>query len=385
MKVVEVRVWALPFWPRLWSHELGWHVWVWPVHVAEVHTTSQACILDSVGWTPALLSDSHGYCRCGISYLSHHAQQGGQRLNNSGAESCLFFPPLFGGGTSLGAGIAQWLQCRTLDWKVTGSNPCWSGGRIFFSRVNFLCWLLFRYPFHPRVTTVARKRSWSFCQKCRWQVTAKHAYTLSMWLCMKWHGAWLYGVHRICARTAAVSCGTSHASTVSTPLRWILKIKKTRYKASQSLMQNHMRVQWVCSRERRIALYKRSSINQSLVGYPIDCQDSHVHSINWQADQLLDKLTSFLTGYAGNLNNHWLPPPPPPPLKWCLLSTNTDPVHSYVRAFIALCFSRPKRTRTPSVSYTGEPQGHCLLPRPVNHKDTVCSLDWWTTRTLSCA
>ena len=92
--------------------------------------------------------------------------------------------------SSLGAGIAQWLECRTRDWKVAGSNPCWNSGRIFFSRVDFLCWLLFRYPFHPRVTTVARKRSRSFCQKCRWQVTAKHAYTLRMWLCMKWHGAW---------------------------------------------------------------------------------------------------------------------------------------------------------------------------------------------------
>ena len=119
------------------------------------------------------------------------------------------------------AGIAQWLERRTRDWKVAGSNPCWNGGRIFFSRVDFLCWLLFRYPFHPRVTAVARKRSRSFCQKCRWQVTAKHAYTLRMWLCMKWHGAWLYGVHRTCAETAAVSCGTNHASVVSTPLRWI--------------------------------------------------------------------------------------------------------------------------------------------------------------------
>ena len=81
-----------------------------------------------------------------------------------------------------GAGIAQWLEHRTSDWKVAGSNPCWNGGRIFFSRVDFLCWLLFRYPFHPRVTTVARKKSRSFCQKCRWQVTAKHAYTLRMWL-----------------------------------------------------------------------------------------------------------------------------------------------------------------------------------------------------------
>ena len=31
----------------------------------------------------------------------------------------------------------------------------------------------------------ARKRSRSSCQKCRWQVTAKHACTLRMWLCMK--------------------------------------------------------------------------------------------------------------------------------------------------------------------------------------------------------
>ena len=92
--------------------------------------------------------------------------------------------------------------------------------------------LVFRYPFHPRVTTVARKKSRSFCQKCRWQVTAKHAYTLRMWLCMKWHGAWLYGVHRTCAETAAVSCGTSHASAVSTPLRWIFK--KRAIKASHS-------------------------------------------------------------------------------------------------------------------------------------------------------
>ena len=123
----------------------------------------------------------------------------------------------------LRAGIAQWLERQTRDWKVAGSNPCRSGGRIFFSRVDYLCWLLFRFPFHPRVTAVARKRSRSFCQRCRWQVTVKHAYTLRMWLCMKWHGAWLYGVHKTCAETAAVSCGTSHASAVSTPLRWIFK------------------------------------------------------------------------------------------------------------------------------------------------------------------
>ena len=47
-------------------------------------------------------------------------------------------------------------------------------------------------------TTVAHKRSWSFCRKCRWQVTAKYGCTLHTWLCMKWHGAWLHGIHRTC-------------------------------------------------------------------------------------------------------------------------------------------------------------------------------------------
>ena len=36
----------------------------------------------------------------------------------------------------------------------------------------------------------------SFCQKRRWQVTAKHAYTLRMWLCMTQsyteHGCMVY-------------------------------------------------------------------------------------------------------------------------------------------------------------------------------------------------
>ena len=33
-------------------------------------------------------------------------------------------------------------------------------------------------PFHPHVTAAARKRPQSFCQKCRWQVTPKHMYTI---------------------------------------------------------------------------------------------------------------------------------------------------------------------------------------------------------------
>ena len=37
---------------------------------------------------------------------------------------------------------------------------------------------LIQGPFHPHVTAVAHKRPQSFCQKCRWQVTPKHAYTI---------------------------------------------------------------------------------------------------------------------------------------------------------------------------------------------------------------
>ena len=49
---------------------------------------------------------------------------------------------------------------RTRDQKVSGSSP---GRIIFFSRDNFLCWFLFRYPFHPCVVAIARKRSRLFC------------------------------------------------------------------------------------------------------------------------------------------------------------------------------------------------------------------------------
>ena len=73
--------------------------------------------------------------------------------------------------------------------------PGRSGGRIFFSNVNFLCWLLLPYPFHPRVTAVARKISRSFCHKCRWHlVTAKHVLYVALQE-VPWHDAWLYGVH----------------------------------------------------------------------------------------------------------------------------------------------------------------------------------------------
>ena len=74
--------------------------------------------------------------------------------------------------------VGQWLERRTWDRKVPGWSPCMSCRRIFFSKINFLADSgLFRYSFDPRVTSVARKRSQPFCQKCRWQDTAKHTST----------------------------------------------------------------------------------------------------------------------------------------------------------------------------------------------------------------
>ena len=121
------------------------------------------------------------------------------------------------------AGIAQWLEPRTRDWKVAGSNPCRSSVRIFFSRVDFLCWLLFWYSLHPRVTAVARKRSWSCCQKCRWQVTAKtcihHTYVALhevTWSMVVWCPQNLYW-------DGSSFMWYQPCQRLSTPLRWIFK------------------------------------------------------------------------------------------------------------------------------------------------------------------
>ena len=91
------------------------------------------------------------------------------------------------------AGIAQWLERRTRDRKVSCSSPGRNGGRNFFSRVSFLCWLLYRCSVHPRVTLVAHIKSQSFCQKNRWQVTAKQICSLRMRLRIKWRCKLVHG------------------------------------------------------------------------------------------------------------------------------------------------------------------------------------------------
>ena len=83
-----------------------------------------------------------------------------------------------------GSGDSSVVEQQIRDWKVLGWRSC---RQTFFSRVNFLCRLLFHDLYHPHVTAVAPKRSQSFCQKCRWHITAKPTCILQMWLGMKRH------------------------------------------------------------------------------------------------------------------------------------------------------------------------------------------------------
>ena len=105
--------------------------------------------------------------------------------------------------------------------KLRGSQQ--KRRKNFFSRVNFM-W----YPFHPCVTAVARKRPWSFCQMCRLQLNMHARICGFAWSDMVYDCM----VHAERTKMAAVSCGTSHVSAVSTPLQWIFK--NTLQKASHS-------------------------------------------------------------------------------------------------------------------------------------------------------
>ncbi len=141
------------------------------------------CQMDNSGFMPTAIWEIHTHI-----YIYIYSKQ----------EGVLFVFPMGSWGSSV-------VKCQSHDWKVMGL----SGGRIFFSWVNFLCWLLFWYLFQPSVDAVACKRSQSFCKKFRWQVTAGRTCTLYRWLQMKWHYKLVHFVwfNRMCAETVAVLCG----------------------------------------------------------------------------------------------------------------------------------------------------------------------------------
>ena len=82
-----------------------------------------------------------------------------------------------GGDSSVVRAPNSWLKGRGFESLLERRENFSSPGSTFCADSYF------GNPFHPRVTTVARKKSRSFCQKCRWQVTAKHACTLRIEPC----------------------------------------------------------------------------------------------------------------------------------------------------------------------------------------------------------
>ena len=88
--------------------------------------------------------------------------------------------------------MTQWLERRTRDWKVAGSNG--AAGEVFFSRVDFLCRTLISVSVSPCVTAVARKGPRSFCQKCR---------------LIDWWYAYIALFSVLLSRLTALACGST--------------------------------------------------------------------------------------------------------------------------------------------------------------------------------
>ena len=176
-------------------------------------------------------------------------------------QTICFRPNVSAGDNNLNKLPMMTTEHRTCDRKVPGLGPHWSCRRIFFSSVNFLCWLLFRYLFHSRVTAVARKRSQSFCQSAggRLQLSMHAPYLRGF----EWSNAVNLCVVVWCTQNL---CQDGSSLTWHQPCNNHIKccqyttlvvIKKTRYKTIQSLIQNYMwhehsKPAW----EQRTALYK---------------------------------------------------------------------------------------------------------------------------------
>ena len=152
------------------------------------------------------------------------------------------------------AAIAQWLEHQARDLKVPGSSPSRNGGRIFFSRVNFLCWLLFWYPFYPCVTAVACKRSQSFC---RLQLNTHTPYLYGF----EWSDTVTWCMVEWCTQNlrwnGSISRGTSHATTTEHyQYTTSVNINNTHYKRMHSFRITCQCMQWVCLRAEDSAIWK---------------------------------------------------------------------------------------------------------------------------------
>ena len=194
--------------------------------------------------------------------------------------------------TQQGAGIAQWLERRTRDRKFAGSNPCRSAGRFFLSWVSFCAHSYFgirstlvlpqeHIKDHGHSAKSADGRlqlnthapyvccfAWSVSKLVNWCFTPSQPVRLyqgdlhEVTGCMvAWsdivHGCMVYTER---AETGAVSCGTSHVST----LKYTTSVdnKKHAIKTSHSCRITCKRSE--SAGERRIAPYKSDQQQQQM-------------------------------------------------------------------------------------------------------------------------
>ena len=136
------------------------------------------------------------------------------------------------------------VRCMTDDdnWSCCASgNDSWSkspgfesrisGGRIFSSMVSFLCWLLFRYPFHPVLPLQLVKDS---CHSAKGTGVRLQLNTHATYVCgFKWrhcksvHGCMVFTELAPRRQKLHVAPAMQQPnSAVSTPLRWIPKTKQ---------------------------------------------------------------------------------------------------------------------------------------------------------------
>ena len=111
---------------------------------------------------------------------------------------------------------------------------------------------------HTHTHAVARKRSQSFCQKCRWWLQLN---THTPYLCdFEWSDTVTWCMVEWCTqnlrRNGSISHGTSRATTTERyQYTTSMDINNTCYKRIQSLIQNHMwHAHWVCSRAENITI-----------------------------------------------------------------------------------------------------------------------------------
>ena len=126
----------------------------------------------------------------------------------------------------------MFVECRTRDWKIASSNLGRSGGRIFFSTVNFVCWLLFGVCSFPVLLQWHVKDPGHFAKSAGGRLHLNTHSPLTQW---SWSGLTMLlfrqsvrtypetSSHATCQRTLSHSCLSwlSHCGLI---LAWRVKL-----------------------------------------------------------------------------------------------------------------------------------------------------------------